>query len=132
VQNKIMMFLLCIFFICITETKNNKKEILIPDITKHNDKLLVVIASSCDICKKTKKTLQKTSVPIIYCNLNTCSQTFLAKYNIVGVPTFLYIKNGTVVHKDVGMEDKSTLYDKVDKLYKKYIKNYSSSLFSCS
>ncbi len=107
--------------LCAAASNHDQQDALIPTIKQYNDKLLVIVAPWCDICTKTKKILKNSDVPIAYCNLDRCSQPFLLKHDVIGVPTFLYIKDGQVVHKDVGVKDQSTLFDNVAKLYKTYL-----------
>lgn len=120
-HKQIIVLTLCLFVIYITN--NNDKLEFIPDITKYQNDVLVIVTPWCDICTETKKILQKSNMPISYYNLSACSQPFLVKYAVVGVPTFLYIKNGQVIHKDVGIEDQSTLFDKVNILYNEHIES---------
>lgn len=95
--------------------KNIKDEVL------NADKLVMIdfFAEWCSPCKMLAPVVKELSdelSDVLVCSVNTEEETVLAKkYEIMTIPTLLFMKNGDVLEKSIGYRPKKDIMDKIQK-----------------
>lgn len=94
------------------------------EIIRSSDKLILVDfwAEWCNPCKALAPALEEASndlgekIIVYKVNIDENPNT-PQKYNVRGIPTILFFKNGEVVDRQVGVLPKSKLYEKIEDVF---------------
>lgn len=96
-------------------SNNFEKEVL------HSDKLVMIdfFAFWCGPCRMLSpvvKELSEELTDVLVCSINTEEEPVLARnYEIMTIPTLLFMKHGDVLYKSVGYRDKKAILSIINK-----------------
>lgn len=96
-------------------SKNFEKEVL------NSDKLVMIdfFAIWCGPCRMLSPVVEELSnelTDVLVCSINTEDEPMLARnYEIMTIPTLLFMKNGDVLEKSVGYRDKKVILNIINK-----------------
>ncbi len=109
----LLFFLLCHYMSTDTKVINITEERVFDNLIKENDKKVIVEFSAnwCGACTQVKKPFEEVAaesefdtITFVCINIDQ-APTICKKYQIDGIPTFLYLENGKQKEKDIGVQD---------------------------
>lgn len=85
------------------------------DIVKTGFHLVDAYSTHCVPCKQLSMTLEEIDkelpqLSIIKINIDNCKE-FISKFEIMSVPVIMYYKDGELLDKSVGLQNKASIFE---------------------